>query len=176
MTWVRVFTRITSDNPWCSLLAICSLRWKYNVTFTHWIPNHSWPEWITIKRFFLKWLWNLLNFKKTFQTYQSATYLLGKKIHIQFFIQNLNFLSSMIFTYKLLKAFPPKGLLPDIFNNTWQAINIHHKHTENKYGKLTSENQGIVIWNSIPIEIRNLKTIKKTKTKLYKYILNTILL
>ncbi len=38
---VRVFTRIISDNPWCSLLAICSLRWTYNVTFTHCMPNYS---------------------------------------------------------------------------------------------------------------------------------------
>ncbi len=76
------------------------------------------------------------------------------------------------FVYK-----PKNGLLPDIFNNlfkennkihshnTWQAINIHHKHTENKYGKLTTENQGTMIWNSIPIEIRNLKTIRKTLVK-----------
>ncbi len=41
LTSVRVFTRIVSDNPWCSLLAICSLRWKYDVTFTYCIPNHS---------------------------------------------------------------------------------------------------------------------------------------
>ncbi len=77
VTSVKVFTRMVSDNPWCSLLTICSLRWKYNVTFTHCIPNHSQPEWMTINRFFFKWIWNLINFKKTFQTDQSATYLLG---------------------------------------------------------------------------------------------------
>ncbi len=67
LTSVRVFTRIVSDNPWCSLLAISSLRWKYNVTFIHCIPNHSWPEWMTINRCFFKWLWNLINFKKLFK-------------------------------------------------------------------------------------------------------------
>ncbi len=41
LTSIRVFTRIVSDNLWFSLLAICSLRWKYNVTVTHCIPNHQ---------------------------------------------------------------------------------------------------------------------------------------
>ncbi len=67
LTSVRVFTRIISDNPWCSLLEIFSLRWKYNVTLTHWIPNNSWQESMTISRFVFKWLWNLINFKKLFK-------------------------------------------------------------------------------------------------------------
>ncbi len=41
---VRVFTRIVSDNLWCRLLVICSLRWTYNVTFTHCMHSYSWPE------------------------------------------------------------------------------------------------------------------------------------
>ncbi len=85
LTSVRVFTRIVSDNPWCNLLAIFSLRWKYNVTFTHWIPNHSRPESMTIKIIFFKWLWNLINFKKTFQTDLLATYLLGICSHFSQF-------------------------------------------------------------------------------------------
>ncbi len=64
--YVRVFTRIVSDNPWCRLLAICSLRRKYNVTFTHCIPNHSRLEWMTINGFFLN-DWKLINFKKLFK-------------------------------------------------------------------------------------------------------------
>ncbi len=56
LTSVRVFPRIISDNPWCSLLAIGFLRWNYNATFTHCIPNNSRPEWMTINRFFFKWL------------------------------------------------------------------------------------------------------------------------
>ncbi len=64
---VRVFTRIISDNPWCSLLAICTLRSTYNVTFTHCITSYSQPKWMTRTRFFLNWLWNLINFKKHFK-------------------------------------------------------------------------------------------------------------
>ncbi len=60
---VRVFTRMISDNPWCSLLVICSLRLTYNVTFSHCIPSYSWPQWMTINRFcFLN-----DNFKKHFK-------------------------------------------------------------------------------------------------------------
>ncbi len=44
LTSVIVFTRMVSNNPWCSLLAICSLRWTYNVTITHWKPSYSQPE------------------------------------------------------------------------------------------------------------------------------------
>ncbi len=53
VTSVRVFTSLVFDNPWYSLLVIFSLRWKYNVTFNHCFPNHSWPEWMTIHIFFV---------------------------------------------------------------------------------------------------------------------------
>ncbi len=53
---------------------------------------------------------------------------------------------------------------PEIFNNIFkennqihshnaqQTNNIHHKHIENKNGKITTENHGTIIWNSISIE------------------------
>ncbi len=44
LTSVRVFTRIVSDNPGCSLLAIYSLRWTYNVATTDRKPCYSQPE------------------------------------------------------------------------------------------------------------------------------------
>ena len=70
------------------------------------------------------------------------------------------------------------GLLPEIFDNlfkennqvhshnTRQINNIHHKRTRNNYGQITTENQGTNIWNSIPVEIRNLKTMKNFCRKL----------
>ncbi len=65
------------------------------------------------------------------------------------------------------------GLLPEIFENlfrennqihysynTRQNKNIHVRHSENKYSKMTTEQQGTNIWNSIPVLIRNIITEK----------------
>ncbi len=89
LTSIRVFTGIVSDNLWCSLLAIFSIRWEYNVTFTHCIPNHSRPEWMTINRFFLKWLWNLINFKKLFKL-TNRRHIFWESAHILHSLQGVN--------------------------------------------------------------------------------------
>ena len=51
-------------------------------------------------------------------------------------------------------------------HNTRLIDNIHHKHTRNKYGKITTKNQGTKVLNLIPVEIRNLKTVKNFCKKL----------
>ncbi len=89
LTSVRVFTGIVSDNLWCSLLVIFSLRWKYNVTFTHCIPNHSRPEWMPINRFFLKWLSNLTNFKKRLKL-TNRRHIYWESAHILHSLQGVN--------------------------------------------------------------------------------------
>ncbi len=68
-------------------------------------------------------------------------------------------------------------LLPDIFNNlfienshvhshnTRQTDNLYMEYSKNQFVKLKTKNQGAIIWNSIPSNIQNCKTIKNIHHK-----------
>ncbi len=105
----------------------------------------------------------------------TPTKILHKDLDI-LLMQDIYKLSIAKFVYKQKNA-----LLPDIFRDLFtensqvhshNTNNIHLNHTINKYGKMTTKQQGSNIWNSIPTKIRKAKTAKtfsrKVKTHLLK--------
>ena len=92
-------------------------------------------------------------------------------------IYNLS-IAKFVFKYK-------HSMLPDIFDNvltenskihqhnTRQSKNMHVTHKANRYGEKKTSHQGSSIWNSLPNDIKNSKTIKNFSKKLKKLMIQS---
>lgn len=119
----------------------------------------------------LKILYNKDFYTPTKQLHKDLNVLLVKDI---FKLSNAKF----VYKYR-------KDLLPPVFNNlfidnrcmykynTRQCNNIHLTKANGKYGDLKIAHQGATIWNSLPLKIRNLKSIKNFSKKVKKIILES---
>ena len=96
-------------------------------------------------------------------------------------LEEINNIATAIFTYKFFN-----NMLPITFNkffqlnkelheyNTRGSKKFHMKHGRTNYKKYTTRNKGCHIWNKLPIEILQSKTLQIFKNKLKKYYLNTM--
>ncbi len=50
---------------------------------------------------------------------------------------------------------------------------VRHVHSEKKYSKMTTKQQGTNIWNSILVHIRNLKTVNNYSRKLKNHFIKS---
>ena len=119
----------------------------------------------------LKILYNKDFYTPTKQLHKDLNVLMVKDIYK---------LSNAKFVYKY-----KNNLLPEIFENlfidnkhfykynTRQSNNIHLTKANGKYGDMKIAHQGATIWNSLPLKIRNLKTVRNFSRKVKKAIIKS---
>ena len=110
----------------------------------------------------LKILFNRDYFTSTIKLHTDLDILLVKDIY------KLS-ISKFVYKYK-------NDILPDIFENMFPINSMIHNHNTihklnptNKLGEASTKHQGTLLWNALPMDVRDAKTLKNFSKKCKKY-------